>query len=94
MQHVSGPHAPFFGCCNWGKGAMRHGCSVQSVTGSLNSVSSSLSAVPDLTTYIASLTPAVTAYTALGPTIFADMQSQVTSINSSLTSVSTHVLTH
>ena len=69
MQHVSGPHAPFFGCCNWGKGAMRHGCSVQSVTGSLNSVSSSLSAVPDLTSYIASLTPAVTAYAALGPTI-------------------------
>ena len=60
---------------------------MQTVTSSLNSVNSSLSAVPDLTSYIASLTPAVTAYAALGPTIISDMQSQITSINSSITSV-------
>ena len=70
------------------KGAHEPWCVVQTVTTSLGTISSSLSAVPDLTTYIASLTPAVTAYNALGPTIFTDMQSQVASINSSITSVS------
>ena len=61
---------------------------VQTVTNSLTSVQSSLNAVPNLAAYIAALTPAVTTYNALGPTLFTDVQSQITSINSSITSVS------
>ena len=61
---------------------------VQTVTNSLTSVQSSLNAVPNLAAYITALTPAVTAYNALGPTLFTDVQSQITSINSSITSVS------
>ena len=59
----------------------------QNVTNSLTSVQSSLNAVPNLAAYIQALTPAVTAYIALGPTLFTDVQSQITSINSSITSV-------
>ena len=59
----------------------------QTVTTSLTSVQSSLNAVPNLAAYIQALTSAVTAYNALGPTLFTDVQSQITSINSSITSV-------
>ena len=61
---------------------------MQTVQSSLGAVQTSLSSVPDLTTYIAALTPAVAAYDALGPTLFTDAQSQISSINSTITSVS------
>ena len=61
---------------------------MQTVQSSLGAVQTSLSSVPDLTAYIAALTPAVVAYDALGPTLFTDAQSQISSINSTITSVS------
>ena len=61
---------------------------MQTVQNSLGAVQTSLSSVPDLTAYIAALTPAVVAYDALGATLFTDAQSQISSINSTITSVS------
>ncbi len=63
--------------------------SLLTMTSSLASLQSSLNAVPNLAAYIAALTPAVTAYNALGPTLFTDFKSQITSINSSITLVNT-----
>ena len=60
---------------------------MQTVQSSLGAVQTSLSSVPDLTTYIAALTPAVVAYDALGSTLFTDAQSQISSVNSTITSV-------
>ena len=65
----------------------QYGSPEQAITSQLNAVSTSLQTVPSLTTYISALTPAVTAYNALGPNIFSDVQSQIATINNTITLV-------
>jgi hypothetical protein len=60
---------------------------VQSLQASIASASASISTVPDVSIYISALTPAVSAYNSLAPDTFTVLQTELSSLESSMQQV-------
>lgn len=59
----------------------------QSLQASLASATASISSVPDVSAYISALTPVVSAYGAMPANTFTDLQTRVTSLDSTIQQV-------